>query len=101
MNAQEALELTKSKTPEIVDKEYNDILKSIKCAAERGETSLYLGCNMPNGRVVDRLRHDGFRFCSTRDDFLFPAMYSVTWKKEIKRIKRKKWWQKLFNKGTT
>lgn len=96
MNAQDALQLTEIKLPSIINDEYESIIKRIAEASAKGKTDICFGFDMPNGRVVDRLRHDGFRFYSTGGDFMFPAMYSLTWKREVKKVAEKRWYYRFF-----
>ena len=96
MKASEALQLSQSKMPSIIDKEYDDIMKKIKLASENGETKIYL-FDMPNGIVAEKLRRDGYEFYSTGSDhdcFMpFMDMRIISWRK---RIIKKKWYQKIF-----
>jgi len=95
MDAQEALKISESSLPSIIDGKYKSIMESIEWAIRNGRTDVALGFTPPCKDVIDRLEKEGYWFYSTGDDWMFPKIYGISWKKEERK---KKWYHKIFSK---
>lgn len=87
MKAEEALFLSESKIPLILEDEYNSIIRSVKYAIEKGKTEVYLLRGYPDQKNMDRLTADGYSFFTINFNVMGCSLYFgeyITWEKEIK-----------------
>lgn len=88
MNATDALNISESKIPSILEDEYDSIIRSVKYGIEKGEKEAYLLRGYPNQKNMDRLIADGYRFFTRRYNIMGHFLYFgdyITWEKEIKK----------------
>lgn len=84
MKATEALVLTESKRPLILEDEYNSIISSVKYAIEKGKTEAYLLRGYPDQKNMDRLIADGYSFFTRMFNVMGCSLYFgeyITWNK--------------------
>jgi hypothetical protein len=94
MNALQANKISKDSLVDVIEKEYQSIIKRIEHAAKLGETDIYLDYNMPSNAIVKRLENEGYWFysCGGGDPFgAFPKYYGISW--EAQKPK-KKWFSR-------
>lgn len=101
MNATEALVLTESKIPSILEDEYNSVMRSVEYGIESGVKEAYLLRGYPGRKNMDRLISEGYRFFTRRFNIMGYSLYFgeyITWEKEIKKDNLFAKFKKLFSK---
>lgn len=101
MKATEALALTESKLPSILEDEYNSVMRSVEYGIEKGVKEAYLLSGYPDQKNMDRLILEGYRFFTRRYNVMGYSLYFgeyITWEKEIKKNNLFSKIKKLFSK---
>ena len=93
MNAQQAIKISESNLPNVIDRKYKSIIESIDRATKEGKTNFTFGFTPPRKEVIEKLENDGYCLYSIGDNWMCPKMYGVSWKVEEPQ---NKWYYKIF-----
>jgi len=93
MNAQQAIKISDSNLPSVIDRKYKSIIESIDRATKEGKTNFTFGFTPPRKEVIEKLEKEGYWIYSIGDNWIYPKMYGVSWEVVEPKIK---WYQKIF-----